>query len=523
MSEIFPLVVVVVDISLGLLHLNGVAGPSLSRKVGARGRVNLSSLRFSGDSRGTSRGSSSSRLNGKYSAKALGGSSNVGDSKISDVEGKGVSGGGVPGLWGNSVTSCPGPPSPAEETSPRALIHEIGLVDSTDEHHFVEKIVHLSDSCNSDNDIVTSVASEWSTVNNRKKKSSENLRDKTKAVPPVLHGQPPHFSANQRATIKLAKKNLTEHERDHIAKRDQAVRFNGSQESSPSAIAGPSVQKGKGPDPSNWGGAGLDESEVDIDAQRAAYESFKQSRSSHTAATSTVEDVHDTPKSSKKNKKSKENPHTTSVSQTGIFPPIARKRRGKEQLRFNLEPINQVPHNSQLGQAFHHHRCDPSDPDDSSSSSSSSSGNSGGSGGNHSSSTSDLSSSNSDNGHDSPESDETKSMGKCSKEKKKHHGHHGKRSKRSKSHRPRSSIKIPPPKEYDGAPEARTFRQFMDETMAYISHGHLSKKSHIFVLSYYLKGKAAEFYEQRVANTHSKWTLDKFFTAMFNFIFPPDY
>ena len=45
----------------------------------------------------------------------------------------------------------------------------------------------------------------------------------------------------------------------------------------------------------------------------------------------------------------------------------------------------------------------------------------------------------------------------------------------------------------------------------------------VFHLSYYLTGKAYNFYTQKVAIDEERWTLSQFYTELFNYCFPVDY
>ena len=45
----------------------------------------------------------------------------------------------------------------------------------------------------------------------------------------------------------------------------------------------------------------------------------------------------------------------------------------------------------------------------------------------------------------------------------------------------------------------------------------------VFLLSYYLTGKAYDFYTQKVAINEEEWTVPHFYTALFDYCFPVDY
>ena len=45
----------------------------------------------------------------------------------------------------------------------------------------------------------------------------------------------------------------------------------------------------------------------------------------------------------------------------------------------------------------------------------------------------------------------------------------------------------------------------------------------MFLLSYYLSGKAYDFYTQKVAIEEDKWSLRKFYSELFDYCFPVDF
>jgi hypothetical protein len=63
----------------------------------------------------------------------------------------------------------------------------------------------------------------------------------------------------------------------------------------------------------------------------------------------------------------------------------------------------------------------------------------------------------------------------------------------------------------------------MKESSAYIEDSGISRKRQCFALSYYLTDKAYDFYQQKVSMTEEKWTLEEFYTELFNFCFPINY
>ncbi|KAJ6521849.1 hypothetical protein B0H19DRAFT_1203452, partial [Mycena capillaripes] len=76
-------------------------------------------------------------------------------------------------------------------------------------------------------------------------------------------------------------------------------------------------------------------------------------------------------------------------------------------------------------------------------------------------------------------------------------------SKRKRGHNRKQKmlLKPIPPSRYNGEPEAEQ----------------------VYFVSYYLDGKALDFYNQVVVPDEDAWTLKRFFTELFNFCFPVDY
>ena len=64
---------------------------------------------------------------------------------------------------------------------------------------------------------------------------------------------------------------------------------------------------------------------------------------------------------------------------------------------------------------------------------------------------------------------------------------------------------------------------FVKKSDAYLRDGKVRSKWKVFILSYYLAGKAYNFYTQKVALNEEEWTLPQFYTELFNYCFPIDY
>ena len=76
------------------------------------------------------------------------------------------------------------------------------------------------------------------------------------------------------------------------------------------------------------------------------------------------------------------------------------------------------------------------------------------------------------------------------------------------------------PKHYNGDADVRADHK---EGMAYVEDNRIKAKCQAFALSYFLDGKAYDFYIQKVLHNEEDWTLDEFYTELFNFCFPLNY
>jgi hypothetical protein len=67
------------------------------------------------------------------------------------------------------------------------------------------------------------------------------------------------------------------------------------------------------------------------------------------------------------------------------------------------------------------------------------------------------------------------------------------------------------------------FHRFVKEGANYVDVGRIPQAKQVFYLSYYLTGKARNFYDQKVAKDKRPWTLSDFFWGLFNFCFPVNF
>ncbi|KAG1802285.1 uncharacterized protein HD556DRAFT_1190610, partial [Suillus plorans] len=80
------------------------------------------------------------------------------------------------------------------------------------------------------------------------------------------------LTREQENLVREAENKLTPAEKERVRTRwniPSRPSSDGS-ESEESQVAGPSKDKGKVPDPRNWGNANLDEEDIDLEAQHAA-------------------------------------------------------------------------------------------------------------------------------------------------------------------------------------------------------------------------------------------------------------
>jgi len=297
-----------------------------------------------------------------------------------------------------------------------------------------------------------------------------------------------NLTAEIQTAVQQAEQALTSAQKEHISRRHNKVR-EPYRERSESRGEGVSNPKGKQVDPREWGNVHISDSEADVNAQQAALESYKM------AATKKPKESH----------REASRPRGTSKSHG---------KHRKNDLPAESRPIAQVPAKSYIGVALKNigRRSRTRDSSDDSSSESSSSP------------SSESSDSSSDSDSDSSSEDSSRKSHRHASKRPKSHGHNSKKKKNHKSKSRHSGhSKAIKPNEYDGAPDARAYHRFMKESSAYIEDSGISRKRQCFALSYYLTDKAYDFYQQKVSMTEEKWTLEEFYTELFNFCFPINY
>ena len=296
-----------------------------------------------------------------------------------------------------------------------------------------------------------------------------------------------NLAAEVQSAVQQAEQTLTSAQKEQISHRNNKVK-GPYYEWSELQGEGTSNPKEKQIDPWEWGNVHISDSKANVNAQWAALESYRL------AAPEKPKEKHE------------------ASQHHGTSKPYGKHH--KNDLPAESCLIAQMPSKSYIGVALKNigrHSRTQELPDDPSSESSSSS----------SSEPSDLSSdSDSDS---SSEVSNIRSHQHASKHPRSHsHCSKNKRYQKSKSWCSRHSKAIKP-NEYDGAADACAYHQFIKESSAYLEDSSISQKWQCFALSYFLTDKAYDFYQQNISMMEEKWTLEEFYTELFNFCFPIDY
>jgi len=300
----------------------------------------------------------------------------------------------------------------------------------------------------------------------------------------------------EKDLVAAAQNTLTVAQKDKIERRDNKVtRAKIARYPSPSEQ--PSKIRGKRVDPFNWGNVNLNEEDLDLDEQQAAWDSINQN-------------YHTPPEKIGEPAVIRGNISVTPQIDRDISrPPVPRKEQVMSNVSRNkdLRAVSQIPLDSYLGQTLNNikrlgtsKRRSKDDPSSSSSSSSSS---------------------------DSSESDKDSEpgiddSGKNTRNRKSRSRSKGKQKSKSKRSR-KSGLKPIAPKEYDGSADARAYNRFVMEGTTYVFDGRVPRNRRVFVLSYYLDGVAYDFYTQKVSMNFADWTLQQFFEELYNYCFPVNY
>ena len=340
--------------------------------------------------------------------------------------------------------------------------------------------------------------SSWATIQRRRARSDGALPNEN-----VL-------TSAQAQAVNRATADLTTEQKQQILRRQENVRPRRN-DSISSRGEGPSKPKGKATDPREWGNVDFNRDNLDIDAQMAALKSFKAQLKAKKRA------------QKKKSQKGEESPSSDEdygryKKATGDSTKKSKKHHGRP---VESQPAAQIAPKSYLGAALKNAGRERKPRHQSRGNSPSSSGSDSGS---TSSSPSDSSSSSSSDDTTSSSSDtESSKSYRGHRSKRRRDNRHGRNKRRRRSSSSVAKIKPIPPKEYDGATDVRAYHRFVRESDAYLRDGKVKGRRKVFLLSYYLTGKAYDFYTQKVAIEEEKWTVPQFYEELFNYCFPVDY
>ena len=384
-------------------------------------------------------------------------------------------------LYSDVVASRP--PSPRKETEasvvlnvPRPPVRNGGDVDT----NVVPEINVGTTSEEDEPPIVKEKISEWTTVRRRRARSLNSLNENRSLGREGITSSR-ELTEEQSQAVKAATTNMTTPQREMVSRRQRKVPVRRGSPT-PSREEGTSRKKGKGIDPREWGNVNISRESLDVEAQAMAFESITQQH-----RMDKVRDKH--------------------------VPSKGGMREGKSNpLPAESRPVAQIAQDSYLGTALHNVERSRSQPNRRGGGQPSSS--------EPSSSDSDYESTSSSDSQETDHSHERHHRRRRDNK----HGRHKSKCRRSHS-RSKSKTLIKPiaPKEYDGQADARAYHRFVRESDAYLRDGKVKGRRRVFLLSYYLTGKAYDFYTQRVSSNEEEWTLCQFYDELFNFCFPIDY
>ncbi|KAJ8701144.1 hypothetical protein PTI98_004101 [Pleurotus ostreatus] len=325
-------------------------------------------------------------------------------------------------------------------------------------------------------------------------------------------------------TIDLAYENLTNSQRKILERRERLLRSNDPDvpEQRVEPNIEPSGDKGKYPDPRNWGDVDFDGENLDPEAQAEALKLYNLllkrnknkklfqepevlTRNNQTDPPAVDPDVVSLKqRMAELEAENNQLRRLTRSSRTpvteGIRDHIEKStKKAKQKLaeprisrKSNYLPSQQIPAGSFVGKALKsladrkHHR--PEDPDDSSESSSTSASSSNGS------------------------SDSSRNARRKKRSKKKRHA-----KKKGKS-----LLKPVPPKRYNGEANLTLVYRFMTESIAYLEQGEVDEEYWIRTIASFLEGTVYDFYAQQVSLNIAEWTIDEFFEGLIDTCFPAD-
>ncbi|KAJ2966281.1 hypothetical protein NUW54_g13855 [Trametes sanguinea] len=105
----------------------------------------------------------------------------------------------------------------------------------------------------------------------------------------------------------------------------------------------------------------------------------------------------------------------------------------------------------------------------------------------------------------------------------------GGRGRRDRTHRTKRSLLRAPtlkprePTAYGGAADTQVFHRFIQEMTAYIDGYQLPAERHALTISWFLKGKAYQFYLNTVSDSPRDWDLRRVMVGLYDYCFPLDH
>ena len=305
----------------------------------------------------------------------------------------------------------------------------------------------------------------------RKRAQSLDSARRSLHIKKVVYLKQNMLSSEQERVVEAATNSLTQEQKSQVQRRQNTVKENNPPEPSTSR------DKGKMIDPHEWGNIDMPSEEISITMQKALLEAYQQGHEQ--ARKKSKSKRQDYPNESE-DEKFKENFQIPVVAR---HKSVASSTQDLGTKRGNSKPAAQIVPDSSLGVSLRklarlnkdtenpNNSFDPSDLDYKSSSYSRS----------------------------------TRSSSRSrTRQRKRRHGSKW-WSKIKSRHNPTrrsstsKSIKPIPPKDYDGAADARAYHRFVMEGEAYLCDGKVHRERQIRILVHYLDGKAYDFYMQKVA------------------------
>lgn len=87
------------------------------------------------------------------------------------------------------------------------------------------------------------------------------------------------------------------------------------------------------------------------------------------------------------------------------------------------------------------------------------------------------------------------------------------------------SILVPPitPNPYDGCANRRLFERFVFEGTTYVHSARYPLTAQVQALSYFISGRAYDFFQREVSRACASWSLPDFFAELYNYCFPAEF